>query len=153
LVIRLENGHEIETQTFCRGDLQQVVGKFRDTLEAIFKIYGGSHKTPEQQLNNLRGSIEEIGVFNVYFKEILGENAYQEIQKSLFELITRTRRDNLLRWAEPVGRIIYEGNIRDFIPLDFLLLNDLEDSSKSLESLDQAMEYLTQVLGFALLSD
>ena len=167
VIVRLEKHHEyklfvkvglyaeIESQSFTESDFQNLISLFRNMLGEIKSSYGDydeykrakSNKTEQQKINILYASIDRIKFFNSYFKFIVGERTYSTIQNQLANLIESGKKA-LFHKEEPVGRIIYEGNIRNFIPLDFLIVEGRYDSNNTFSN---AILTLSRVVGFSFI--
>jgi hypothetical protein len=149
LIVKVGLWAEVVSQPFTDSALQNLIGLFRNTLQKIHTIYGKqeTNNTEQQKINNLNRSIAAIYIFNSYFKLVIGEQAYSKIQQQLADLISGDREKRLLRCEQPIGRIIYEGNIKNFIPLDFLIIKGKND----ITIFNDVALSLSKIVGFSFM--
>lgn len=150
LIIKVGLETKVESRPFKPCDLQNMVNYSRNMLSKIRKIYEKNPtKTELEQIENLHRSIEIIRLFNTYFRVIVGDEFYQKMQAQLGKLLKKHPATMPIH-EKPVGRIIFEASLEDFIPLDFLFVENEEDDYRE-ETPESAIRYISHLLGYSFL--
>lgn len=146
---KLRGKRNIFTSRPIRGPmLEEYRTEYSKLLSSVFFRCKGDDLYV-RDLGALYAIVSEIRRFGVNLLGDLFRERSQELRQSLVSLMAAGI-DDLLHYEIPLGIIEYEGNLENFIPLDYLFIS-LTDRPLKFEHPSTFRAALSQVLGFAFI--